>query len=141
MDVQHFRFRHVPFTTDILLFSFTVFSNLFHFVMRCVRHKLPGICRWFDKSFNLIVFKNGRFGLNAEHSWADAPIVSYLCEETLGYEFLSLKYNPDGTVGGKPGSVAVKAERLKWVIPDQVRKFRFSKLQIVSEQSEIALFY
>lgn len=28
-----------------------------------------GCDRWFDKSFNLIVFKNGRFGINAEHSW------------------------------------------------------------------------
>jgi carnitine O-palmitoyltransferase 1 len=32
-----------------------------------------GYDRWFDKSFNLIVTKNGRVGLNVEHSWADAP--------------------------------------------------------------------
>lgn len=38
--------------------------------------------RWFDKSFNLIVFKNGTMGLNAEHSWADAPIVGHLWEVT-----------------------------------------------------------
>lgn len=36
--------------------------------------------RWFDKSMNLIVFKNGTMGLNAEHSWADAPIVGHLWE-------------------------------------------------------------
>lgn len=36
--------------------------------------------RWFDKSFNLIVFKNGTMGLNAEHSWADAPIIGHLWE-------------------------------------------------------------
>ncbi|RXN02882.1 carnitine O-palmitoyltransferase liver isoform [Labeo rohita] len=43
---------------------------------------LHGKCydRWFDKSFNLIVFKNGTMGLNAEHSWADAPIVGHLWE-------------------------------------------------------------
>lgn len=36
--------------------------------------------RWFDKSFNLIIYKNGTMGLNAEHSWADAPIIGHLWE-------------------------------------------------------------
>lgn len=40
-------------------------------------------CRWFDKTFTLIVFKNGRIGLNAEHSWADAPIVGHLWEVSV----------------------------------------------------------
>ncbi|KAG9333491.1 hypothetical protein JZ751_011499 [Albula glossodonta] len=48
---------------------------------------LHGKCydRWFDKSFNLIVFKNGTMGLNAEHSWADAPIIGHLweCQNTI----------------------------------------------------------
>lgn len=38
----------------------------------------PFLLRWFDKSFNLIIFKNGTMGLNAEHSWADAPIIGHL---------------------------------------------------------------
>lgn len=29
-----------------------------------------GYDRWFDKSFNLIVYANGKAGLNCEHSWA-----------------------------------------------------------------------
>lgn len=44
---------------------------------------LDSVLRWFDKSFNLIVFKNGTMGLNAEHSWADAPIVGHLWEVRL----------------------------------------------------------
>lgn len=36
--------------------------------------------RWFDKSFSIVVYKNGKSGLNAEHSWADAPIVAHLWE-------------------------------------------------------------
>ena len=32
-----------------------------------------GTNRWCDKSFNLIIFPNGKAGLHAEHSWADAP--------------------------------------------------------------------
>uniref|UniRef100_H2YB09 Uncharacterized protein n=1 Tax=Ciona savignyi TaxID=51511 RepID=H2YB09_CIOSA len=68
------------------------------------RALLHGKChnRWFDKSFNCVVFKNGRFGINAEHSWADAPIMSYLAEQVLGYEYQSLGYGPDGKVKGRP---------------------------------------
>lgn len=40
----------------------------------------PVPLRWFDKSFTAVVFKNGKNGLNAEHSWADAPTVAHLWE-------------------------------------------------------------
>lgn len=36
--------------------------------------------RWFDKSITFVVFKNSKIGINAEHSWADAPIVGHLWE-------------------------------------------------------------
>lgn len=36
--------------------------------------------RWFDKSFSVIFFKNGKSGINAEHSWADAPVVAHVWE-------------------------------------------------------------
>lgn len=39
--------------------------------------------RWFDKSFTFVVFKNGKIGMNAEHSWADAPIIAHLWEVRL----------------------------------------------------------
>jgi len=35
---------------------------------------------WFDKSFNMTVFQNGKMGLNAEHSWADAPVMAHVME-------------------------------------------------------------
>lgn len=43
---------------------------------------LHGRCydRWFDKSFTLVVYSNGKLGANAEHSWADAPVVGHLWE-------------------------------------------------------------
>ncbi|ETE62401.1 hypothetical protein L345_11842, partial [Ophiophagus hannah] len=43
---------------------------------------LHGRCydRWFDKSFTLVVYPNGKLGGNAEHSWADAPIMGHLWE-------------------------------------------------------------
>ncbi|BET00194.1 carnitine [Nesidiocoris tenuis] len=47
-----------------------------------------GYNRWCDKSFTLCVGSNGRIGFNAEHSWADAAIMSHLwewviCEEAI----------------------------------------------------------
>ncbi|XP_077887754.1 palmitoyl thioesterase CPT1C isoform X3 [Ictidomys tridecemlineatus] len=36
--------------------------------------------RWFDKSFTLIVFSNGKLGLSVEHSWADCPISGHMWE-------------------------------------------------------------
>uniref|UniRef100_A0A8C1WDK0 Carnitine O-palmitoyltransferase 1, muscle isoform n=1 Tax=Cyprinus carpio TaxID=7962 RepID=A0A8C1WDK0_CYPCA len=41
---------------------------------------LHGKCydRWFDKSFTLIVYKNGKIGVNTEHSWADSPIIGHI---------------------------------------------------------------
>lgn len=36
--------------------------------------------RWFDKSFTLVSYPNGKMGINAEHSWADAPIVGHMWE-------------------------------------------------------------
>uniref|UniRef100_A0A8C3FP60 carnitine O-palmitoyltransferase n=1 Tax=Chrysemys picta bellii TaxID=8478 RepID=A0A8C3FP60_CHRPI len=49
---------------------------------RYAKALLHGQCydRWFDKSFTLIVFRNGKIGLNAEHSWADAPVMGHLWE-------------------------------------------------------------
>ncbi|XP_051572487.1 carnitine O-palmitoyltransferase 1, liver isoform isoform X3 [Myxocyprinus asiaticus] len=49
---------------------------------RYAKSLLHGKCydRWFDKSFSVMVYRNGKNGLNAEHSWADAPIVAHLWE-------------------------------------------------------------
>lgn len=78
------------------------------------------ILRWFDKSFQVVVFKNGRFGMNAEHSWADAPIMSHLTEEVLFDEFASFEYNADGTCQGEITTTPLPPVRLKWTIPEKV---------------------
>ena len=46
--------------------------------------------RWFDKSFTLVAYKNGKLGVNAEHSWADAPIVGHMWEVSFMYCMLYL---------------------------------------------------
>ncbi|KOX81081.1 Carnitine O-palmitoyltransferase 1, muscle isoform [Melipona quadrifasciata] len=45
-----------------------------------------GYDRWFDKSFTLCIGSNGRTGFNAEHSWADAAVMSHLWEYVISQE-------------------------------------------------------
>jgi len=61
-----------------------------------------GYNRWFDKSFNLIVCKNGKVGFNTEHSWADAPVMGQLAEWVMMEDIEKLKYKDDGHCVGEP---------------------------------------
>uniref|UniRef100_A0A674P478 carnitine O-palmitoyltransferase n=1 Tax=Takifugu rubripes TaxID=31033 RepID=A0A674P478_TAKRU len=81
---------------------------------------LHGKCydRWFDKSFNLIVFKNGTMGLNAEHSWADAPIVGHLWEHVLSMDPNNLGYTEEGHCRGVPHPNLPGPQKLQWDIPE-----------------------
>ncbi|XP_077067453.1 carnitine O-palmitoyltransferase 1, liver isoform isoform X2 [Siphateles boraxobius] len=82
---------------------------------------LHGKCydRWFDKSFNLIVFKNGTMGLNAEHSWADAPVIGHLWEHVLSSDPVRLGYSEDGHCKGNPHPNLPGPQRLQWDIPEE----------------------
>ncbi|NP_001315179.1 carnitine O-palmitoyltransferase 1, liver isoform [Cynoglossus semilaevis] len=82
---------------------------------------LHGKCydRWFDKSMNLIVFKNGTMGLNAEHSWADAPIVGHLWEHVLYMDPNQLGYDEAGHCCGEPHPNLPGPQRLQWdIVPE-----------------------
>ncbi|MFT7798131.1 carnitine O-palmitoyltransferase 1, liver isoform-like isoform X1 [Arapaima gigas] len=80
---------------------------------------LHGKCsdRWFDKSLSVVVYKNGKNGLNAEHSWADAPIVAHLWEYTLATDAFQLGYNEDGHCKGDVDHSLPQPQRLLWDIP------------------------
>lgn len=52
--------------------------------------------RWFDKSFSIVIYKNGKSGLNAEHSWADAPTVAHLWEVRVCMYFVALPHTHTG---------------------------------------------
>ncbi|XP_077567096.1 carnitine O-palmitoyltransferase 1, liver isoform isoform X1 [Stigmatopora nigra] len=84
---------------------------------------LHGKCydRWFDKSFNLIVFKNGTMGLNAEHSWADAPIVGHLWEHVLSMDPFKLGYTEEGDCCGEPHPNLPSPIRLQWDLNQECR--------------------
>ena len=57
--------------------------------------------------------------MNAEHSWADAPIVGYMLEYCCNLEH-SRGYLPDGRCKGTVKGPLPKPQRLKWDIPQPV---------------------
>ncbi|NXP64737.1 CPT1A palmitoyltransferase, partial [Chloropsis cyanopogon] len=78
--------------------------------------------RWFDKTFTLIIFKNGKMGLNAEHSWADAPIVGHLWENVMATEYLELGYSADGHCKGDTNPNIPIPTKLQWEIPEECQE-------------------
>lgn len=95
---------------------------------------LHGSCydRWFDKSFTLVVYRNGKLGINAEHSWADAPIIGHLWEFMLATDEFVLGYGDGGHCVGDPDVRLAAPQRLQWDIPDECRaaidaSFRLAK--------------
>jgi len=47
----------------------------------CADREQPNI--WFDKSINLVVFGDGKSGMNCEHAWADAPTAAHVFELSM----------------------------------------------------------
>uniref|UniRef100_A0AAR2JS45 carnitine O-palmitoyltransferase n=1 Tax=Pygocentrus nattereri TaxID=42514 RepID=A0AAR2JS45_PYGNA len=101
---------------------------------RYAKSLLHGKCydRWFDKSFNLIVFKNGTMGLNAEHTWADAPIVGHLWEQVLAFDPVIMGYTEDGHCKGKIHPSLPGPQRLQWDIPEECQSVISSSLEVAN---------
>ncbi|XP_062947083.1 palmitoyl thioesterase CPT1C isoform X2 [Cynocephalus volans] len=76
--------------------------------------------RWFDKSFTLIVFSDGKLGLSVEHSWADCPISGHMWEFTLATECFQLGYLADGHCKGHPDPMLPEPQRLQWDLPEHI---------------------
>ncbi|XP_072495481.1 carnitine O-palmitoyltransferase 1, liver isoform [Notamacropus eugenii] len=95
---------------------------------------LHGKCydRWFDKTFTFIVFKNGKMGLNAEHSWADAPIVGHLWEYVMATDSFQLGYTEDGHCKGDTNPNIPFPTRLQWDIPEECQDIIERSLSLAS---------
>lgn len=76
--------------------------------------------RWFDKSFNLIVYANGRVGINAEHSWGDAAVTAHFMEYVILKDYVFRGYEQNGNCKGD-AEVVVHPERLKFNLEDEAR--------------------
>ncbi|XP_037547327.1 carnitine O-palmitoyltransferase 1, liver isoform isoform X2 [Nematolebias whitei] len=88
---------------------------------RYAKSLLHGKCydRWFDKSFSVIFFKNGKSGINAEHSWADAPVVAHVWEYMLATDSFQLGYTEEGHCKGEVDSSLPHPQKLNWeIVPE-----------------------
>lgn len=88
---------------------------------RYAKSLLHGNCydRWFDKSFSVIYYKNGKSGINAEHSWADAPVVAHVWEYVLATDSFQLGYNEEGHCKGEVDLSLPLPQKLNWEIPSE----------------------
>ncbi|XP_072889718.1 carnitine O-palmitoyltransferase 1, liver isoform-like isoform X1 [Hemitrygon akajei] len=104
---------------------------------------LHGKCydRWFDKSFTFIVFANGKVGLNAEHSWADAPIIGHLWEYALATDTFQLGYKDDGNCKGDPAPNVSPPQRLQWDIPSECQEVIMHSLKVAQKLADDVDFY
>lgn len=98
---------------------------------RWARAMLHGKCydRWFDKTFTLVVCANGRIGFNAEHAWADAPVMSQAWEYMIHYDYQILGYADDGHCKGDSTS-SLNPVRLQWELPAECIKVAEGSLRV-----------
>uniref|UniRef100_A0A671S504 carnitine O-palmitoyltransferase n=1 Tax=Sinocyclocheilus anshuiensis TaxID=1608454 RepID=A0A671S504_9TELE len=91
---------------------------------RYAKSLLHGKCydRWFDKSFTVVVYKNGKNGLNAEHSLADAPIMAHVWEYVMTTDSFQLGYTEEGHCKGDVASSLPPPTRLTWDIPAECQE-------------------
>ncbi|ELU00493.1 hypothetical protein CAPTEDRAFT_167071 [Capitella teleta] len=80
-----------------------------------------GCNRWFDKSFTLVVTSNARIGFNAEHSWADAPIMGHLWEYVISNDFM-VGYLDDGHTKGVCEYQPPYPMKLQWEMSEDCLK-------------------
>jgi carnitine O-palmitoyltransferase 1 len=83
--------------------------------------------RWCDKSFNVIITKNAKAGVHAEHAWGDAPALAHILEVMMLSEKAREFYNDDGTVKLLPQDEAKLKSGKLVTYPAQRIDFRVSR--------------
>ncbi|XP_010888706.1 carnitine O-palmitoyltransferase 1, muscle isoform isoform X4 [Esox lucius] len=104
---------------------------------------LHGKCydRWFDKSFTLIAYTNGKLGVNAEHSWADAPIVGHMWEYVLATDCFHLGYTDEGHCRGESTKGLPAPVKLQWDIPLECQEVIEDSYMVAKEIADDVDFY
>ncbi|TRY62416.1 hypothetical protein DNTS_031825 [Danionella cerebrum] len=97
--------------------------------------------RWFDKSFTLVVYKNGKIGINTEHSWADSPIVGHMWEYVLATDSFQLGYTAEGHCKGDFNKSLVPPTRLPWDIPKACQEISEGSYVIAKEIADDVDFH
>lgn len=80
-----------------------------------------GYDRWFDKSFTLCFGTNGRIGFNAEHTWADAPVMGHLWEYIIWSE-IDIGYDEKGNAVGSIDMKVPMPTRLQFDLDNEKAK-------------------
>ncbi|KAM9301572.1 carnitine O-palmitoyltransferase 1, liver isoform [Gastrophryne carolinensis] len=104
---------------------------------------LHGKCydRWFDKTISFIVFKNGKMGMNCEHSWADAPIVGHLWEYVMATDKFDLGYEEDGHCKGDTNPSIPPPNRLQWDIQEECQNVIESSMTVAKALADDVDFH
>ncbi|RLN90261.1 hypothetical protein BBJ28_00016867 [Nothophytophthora sp. Chile5] len=77
--------------------------------------------RWFDKTFNLVIYKNSVAGINAEHAWADAPVMAHVWEHVYTKQCYTIPYDAHGDT-----LLQSEAERTSKLHPCKLLEWDFS---------------
>ncbi|XP_030057166.1 LOW QUALITY PROTEIN: carnitine O-palmitoyltransferase 1, liver isoform [Microcaecilia unicolor] len=104
---------------------------------------LHGKCydRWFDKSISFVVFKNGKMGMNLEHSWADAPILGHLWEYVMATDNFQLGYSKDGHCKGETNPNIPLPSRLQWDIAEECHMIIESSFSVAKSLADDVDFH
>uniref|UniRef100_A0AAY4DUW9 Carnitine O-palmitoyltransferase 1, muscle isoform n=1 Tax=Denticeps clupeoides TaxID=299321 RepID=A0AAY4DUW9_9TELE len=104
---------------------------------------LHGKCydRWFDKSFTLVVYKNGKVGVNIEHSWADAPIMGHMWEYVLATDCFHLGYTEEGHSKGDINKGLMAPTKLQWDLPEACQEIIEGSYRLAKEIADDVDFH
>lgn len=92
-----------------------------------------GFNRWFDKSFNVIITKDAKAGMNIEHSWADAPISAHMWEHAIIDDHFQLSYDAEGHSKGNVRYELPQPQLLKWDIKSDLEQVINSNLTVATD--------
>ena len=101
-----------------------------------------GYNKWFDKSLTVTVFKNSQLCVNAEHSWADAPICCQLFEFSFWNDVKNLGYDEHGHTMGKPTDPKLAPVKLQWDFSEQCLgdiELAYKDAKLLIEDTDIKL--
>ncbi|XP_053693272.1 carnitine O-palmitoyltransferase 1, liver isoform isoform X2 [Sabethes cyaneus] len=90
--------------------------------------------RWFDKSFTVCIGSNARVGFNAEHTWADAPVLAHVWENIVAEEALQKRYDENGNTLGIPEFEPPKPKRLVFDLDNNVALDAIQEAHLAAQQ-------
>ncbi|XP_055542351.1 carnitine O-palmitoyltransferase 1, liver isoform isoform X2 [Wyeomyia smithii] len=90
--------------------------------------------RWFDKSFTVCIGSNARVGFNAEHTWADAPVLAHVWENIVAEEALHKRYDENGNTLGIPEFEPPKPKRLAFDLDNSVALDAIQEAHLAAQQ-------